>query len=216
MKPLKNAITSMVITALALAAAAVYFLPEAGVIGLRKSLSALPLDIGGWAGRQKAASDFLVATLGADDVLLREYQGPGGGSAELYASYFTYTKEKKTPHAPQLCWVGSGWALRDLGEETLPLDCAGCPSAKVRTVLAEKAGNVVVLVYTYKINERYVTDLLTFRVINLIDTILRRRNSAFTAQLSARVTGDSLEKTAAEMKTLMAKILSTAEKDLLP
>jgi EpsI family protein len=194
----------------------VYFAPNVTVVQLVRPLRDLPFEIGGWSGRDKTASDYLAGTLGADDILLREYDGAGADKAELYMSYFTFTQNKKAPHAPQLCWVGSGWALKDLGEEALRLDCEKCPVAVFRKVLAEKGGEQILLLYMYKINSRYTTDLLKFRLINAFDSIVRRKNSAFTLQLSSRTDGRDLAASEAGLKELLAKILTAAEKELLP
>lgn len=194
----------------------VYFAPNVTPVQLTRPLRDLPFDMGGWAGRNKTASDYLAGTLGADDILLREYDGIRSEKAELYMSYFAFTQNKKSPHAPQLCWVGSGWALKDLGEEALSLDCEKCPVAVFRKVLAEKGGAQILLFYTYKINNRYVTDLLKFRLISAFDSITRRKNSAFTLQLSSRIDGHDLTLKEAQLKELLLKILTSAEKELLP
>jgi len=216
MKLTKNAAIYITWFILAFAAICVYFAPRVTPVLLKKHLGYFPFEIGGWKGVEKPASDYMAAALGADYILVREYYGASGEKLEVYMSYFAYTKEKKTPHAPQLCWVGSGWALKDLGEETLALESEKCPSAAVRKILAEKDGERILLIYTYKINERYETDLLNFRIWNVLDSIFKRKNSAFTIQVSSQVGGQDFDKKEARMKDFLSKVLSAAENDFLP
>jgi EpsI family protein len=194
----------------------VHFAPSITPVQMARPFRDFPFEIGGWSGRDRTASDYLAGTLGSDDLLLREYERAGADKVELYMSYFTFTKNKKAPHAPQLCWVGSGWTLKDLGEETVELDCENYPTAVFRKILAERDGERVLLLYLYKINNKYVADLMKFRVIAVFDSVLLRKNSAFTLQLSSQVKGQDLEAKEARMKDLLTKILTIAQKEFLP
>ncbi|MCM8790682.1 MAG: EpsI family protein [Candidatus Omnitrophica bacterium] len=216
MRVSKDAIAYLMWILLAAATVWVYFAPGITPIPPKKPLGYLPFTIDEWNGVEKPASDYMVAALGADSILLREYRSPSGANVELYMSYFAYTKEKKTPHAPQLCWVGSGWALKDLGEERLALDSEKCSQAVVKKILAQKGDQRILLIYTYKINERYVTDLLSFRVLNVLDSIFKRKSSAFTAQVSSNITGGDFVSQQTFLKRFMSKVLSAAENTLLP
>jgi exosortase/archaeosortase family protein len=90
------------------------FSAECHTYAAKKSFLYFPFEIDGWKDKEKANSDYLISALGADDILVREYENKDEEKLELYFSYFIFTKKGKTPHAPQLCWVGSGWAFKDL------------------------------------------------------------------------------------------------------
>lgn len=195
----------------------IHFLQGVTPVALKKQFIYFPFEIGQWTDKEKAGSDYLTGALGADDILTREYENKQGEKFELYFAYFEYTKEGKTPHAPQLCWVGSGWNFKSLGDENLTLDCKGCPQVVIKKILATKNKNKILLLYCYKINGKYASDLLKFRVLNVLDSIIKRRNSAFTLQLSAPLSeGEGLEMKEKEMKDFLVKVFSILEADFLP
>jgi len=202
-----------------LLASALFFLhfsPKAANIPLKKSFLYFPFQIGEWTDKEKPRSDYLVTVLGADDILIREYKNAQGDALELYFSYFNYTKDKKTPHAPQLCWVGAGWELKNLGDQRLSIPCDKCPSVNIKKVLAQKDGQTVLMFYCYKINEKYVADLFTFRAMSAFGSIIRGRNNAFTLQLSSPVNPRDFAQVESRMKDFLVKAFSILETDYLP
>lgn len=205
---------------LAVTALYIHFAPGIVPVPLNLSLAALPYQIDGWSGREKANPDYVTGAitdrLGSDDILMREYANSSGDKLDLYISYFNYTMKDKTPHPPQLCWVGGGWALNDRGEETLIIDGAKHPNIRIKKVLTEKDGYKVLLMYTYRINNRYMPDLFKFRAISVIDSILKRRNSAFTLQLSSSLGSDDPDKKEQQMRDFLSKVFARVESDFLP
>ena len=216
MKSVKNVIIYAAWAILAGGILCVNLAHEAVPVPLNKQLAYFPFKIDGWTGVDRKSSEYLASAVSADDIMLRGYANAGGDSLELYAAYFNYTKDKKTPHAPQLCWVGSGWTLKDLGEETLALDSKKCPSALIKKVLAQKSGEKILLYYTYRINRRYAADLMKFRIMNVLDTVIKGKNSAFTLQLSAPVGDEGRSDKESRMKEFLSKALSVAENEFLP
>ena len=205
--------TVVSLSLLALLAGVIYinFVHGTAPVPLRKKFLFFPFEINDWKDKEKAGSDYLAGTLGADDMLVREYENKDGQKLELYFSYFEYTKEKKTPHAPQLCWVGSGWAFKDLGQERISSGCAGCPQAMIGKVLAEKDGNKILLIYCYRTNRSYTSDLLKFKMVSAIDAFFRRRNNAFTMQLSVPLGEGDLGEKEALMKEFLSRVFYVLE-----
>jgi len=205
---------------LSLTALYMHFAPEVTPMPLKAPFAQLPYSIDGWIGRESETRDSftaaIVSNLGADDLLMRRYENAGGDKLELYLSYFNYTKAHKGPHAPQLCWVGGGWALKNLGEEDLDVSGIRYPAIKIRKILGEKLGNRVLLLYTYKINDKYAGDLMRFRIITVLDSIFRRKNYAFTLQLYSRLGGEDAHKKEGAMNDFLVKVFGLLEKDFLP
>ena len=217
MKPDKNVFIIGISWAL-LAATAFYLHFASNVTGipLKKLFLYFPFRIGDWTDREKSNSDYLITALGADQILLREYKNPQGDTLELYFSYFDYTKDKKTPHAPQLCWVGAGWELKNLGDELLDIPCDKCPTVPVRKILAQKDNQTILMFYCYKMNEKYVTDLFNFKALAALDSIFKHRNNAFTMQLSSPVSPADFALKEKLMKDFLVKVFTALETDYLP
>ena len=216
MKLSKN--TIVFISWIVLLAAIIYlnFLHGVVPVPLKKPFLYFPYEIGQWKDKEKPSSNYLITALGADDITVREYENKDGEKLELYFSYFEYTQEKKAPHAPQLCWVGSGWEFKSLGEEKLTLNCLKCPQVSIRKILAQKEDYKILLFYCYRANKEYVSDFSKFRSIIVRDSMLKRRNSAFTLQLSSDVNGEGLEKKEELMKDFLLQVFPILETEFLP
>lgn len=169
-----------------------------------------------WIGKGKYNSSYLAGAIGADEYFLRNYHDDQGNNVELYFAYFENIGAKKGPHAPQLCWVGSGWSFKDLGDDIIVLRSEKVPYATVKKILAEREGKRILLFYCYKLNEKYFTDFGTYRIYAVLDTIFQRKNSAFTLQLTSDVGEGDYSKKEAIMKDFLAKILTILESDFLP
>jgi hypothetical protein len=103
-----------------------------------------------------------------------------------------------------------------LGEEIVQPDCSGCPAARIRKIHAEKKDASVLLFYCYRANREYAADFGKFRGIIVRDSIFKRRNSAFTLQLSAPVDKDLVQAKSQVMREFLSKVFSILEKDFLP
>jgi EpsI family protein len=213
----------MIITWIIMAAAVVYFnfIPPVDPVPVRRSFIYFPFRIGEWKGKEKVISDYLVTTLGADDILMREYENEKGDSLELYFAYFDYIVfyeygQDKGPHPPQTCWVGAGWSFKDLGEEEIELGSKKRPHALIKKLLARQEDKKIMMFYLYKLNERYVVDWLKFRGYAVKDSIFKRKNCSFTLQLSSVVGEEGVEYKVKEMKAFLAKVLTILERDYLP
>ena len=200
----------------AVAVVYVHFAQNVTSVPLKKPFLYFPFEIEGWKDREKSNSDYLISALGADDVLVREYENKEGEKLELYFSYFNFTNKGKAPHAPQLCWVGSGWAFKDLGVEVIQPACAGCPAVAIKKILAEKKDASVILFYCYRANREYVADFTRFRGLIVRDSLVKRKNSAFTLQLSSPADKYSVQAKAQVMRDFLTQVFSILEKDFLP
>ena len=105
---------------LARAAVVLALLLSAGVYGSsagsaetivpRKSLTELPLALGEWRGREASPfADDVLAQLGVDDYINRQYQQPGSAPIGIYVGYYESQRQGDTIHSPQNCLPGSGW-----------------------------------------------------------------------------------------------------------
>jgi len=212
----KKTVTFITIAVLLAGTVYINFVHGTVPVRMEKAFLFFPFEINGWKDKEKLNSDYMAAALGADDMLLREYEDSSGQKFELYFSYFEYTKEKKTPHAPQLCWVGSGWVFNDLGQERMPISgCPGCPVPLVKKILAQKDGQSVLLFYCYRTNRAYTADLLEFKMISARDAFFRRRNNAFAMQLSVPLDGGEPALKEAQALEFLKRVFYVLESDFL-
>jgi len=206
---------------MAFAAIYINIMPPVEPVPLRKTFLYFPFQIGDWKAKEKPASSYLITTLGADDILMRDYRNKEGDTCELYFSYFEYTviheyAQSKNPHPPQLCWVGAGWSFTDLGDEEVKLFSKKQPKALIKKLLAKRGDERVLMFYAHKLNEKYIVNWYNFRLQSMIDSVFKRRNSAFTLQLSTDVSGGDVSYKERKMQSFLVKILSILEKDYLP
>jgi len=190
-------------------------------VPLKKSFIYFPFQINGWKAKEKIFSDYLVTSLGFDDILIREYQNKEGDILELYFAYFENTGvlkggEEKGPHTPKMCWVGAGWTLVDLGKEKIELNSKQKKYALVRKVLARRGDEETLLLYLYKANEKYALNWIDFQRYKAIDSIIKGKNSAFTLQLSSDIGGEGIEYKEKQMKVFLREVLTILENSYLP
>jgi EpsI family protein len=185
-------------------------------IPLRKTFQDFPYRVGeDWIGKGQQYSNFLAGVLGADAYFLRNYHDDKGNRVELFFAYFEYTGSMRSPHAPQLCWLGSGWAFKDLGVDTLALKSKRMPYVTVKEMLVERGGTKLLMFYCYKLNNNYFTDFGTYRINSLLDTLLKRKNCAFSLQLTSEV-GEDYSRIEGLMKDFLSNTLTMLEDDFLP
>jgi len=180
-------------------------------IPLARALAELPQSIGDWTMVGELDPEKLATALRADDIFVRRYRNSRGQTAELYAGYFGHVEAKKAPHAPQLCWVGSGWSFKSLGETQLVLDSMKTPFARVRQMIATKGDNRVMLFYCYKLNDDYFSDLTAFRIAAAFDTIFKRRNAAFTLQVTSPMPEGAPPEAEENLRRFVTQVLSILE-----
>jgi EpsI family protein len=76
----------------------------------RQPLVELPAALGQWHGREAAPlSDDVLAQLGVDDYINRQYTGASGIPISVYVGYYASQRQGDTIHSPQNCLPGAGW-----------------------------------------------------------------------------------------------------------
>lgn len=215
MKLPKPVILVMVWVLLGAAAWYVNFPPQVVPVPLVRSFSQFPFVIDGWKGAEKKVSELPKLGKGIDDGFVRDYVSASGDPVELSFAYFTRTQEGKTPIPPQSSWVPDGWAFKDLGEARVAFKDGAGSGAVIKKILADKYGHKVILFYAYRINGKYTADFTMFKAWTAIDSLLKRKNSAFMVQLVSLPGAQGLEKKEAEMTSFLAQALSVAEADFL-
>src|SRR6188768_1287619 len=82
----------------------------------REPLAALPLTIGSWQGHEAPPlADDVLAQLGVDDYVNREYFMAGSAPVGVYIGYYASQRQGDTIHSPQNCLPGAGWRPVETG-----------------------------------------------------------------------------------------------------
>ena len=122
----------------------------------RDSLSALPYEMGKWRGQDaKALADDIVAVLGVDDYVHRNYVSESGAPINLYAGYYHSQRQGDTIHSPQNCLPGAGWRPVSYTTITLPI---GDRQVPVNQYVIQKGLAQQVVLYWYQGRGRVVAN----------------------------------------------------------
>jgi EpsI family protein len=142
----------------------VVFLVASGVIARaqrteripeRQQLSALPMTFNGWQGRvDPPMSEKELKILGADDVLLRTYSGPGK-IAGLYIGFWESQKRGDAAHSPLNCLPGAGWQPLSTRHLQVAVDGSKNP-IEVNRVVIQKGLDRQLVLYWYQSHGRVV------------------------------------------------------------
>ena len=72
------------------------------------------------------------------------------------------------------------------------------------------------LYYCYKLNDEYFSDLGLFRMAAAFDTIFKRRNRAFTLQLTSPYPEGTSQKADDNLRQFVSQVLTILEEKYLP
>ena len=122
----------------------------------RPSLAELPPQLESWHGREAAPlSDDVLAQLGVDDYVNRQYVDASGLPISVYVGYYASQRQGDTIHSPQNCLPGAGWQpvysdRADIGD--------GGASAPVNRFVIQKGLNRQAVFYWYQGRGRIVAN----------------------------------------------------------
>jgi EpsI family protein len=157
----------------------------------RESLSTLPLEIGDWRGQEAAPlADDVLAQLGVDDYVSRDYVRSGLSPVGIYIGYYASQRQGDTIHSPQNCLPGAGWRPVETGVGNLQADGR---TVTVNEFVIQKGLDRQVVFYWYQGRGRVVAN--------------EYANKAFLMLDAAR-----LHRTNGGLVRLIAPIVSTADK----
>jgi EpsI family protein len=163
----------------------------------RELLSALPLTVGEWSGHDAPPlADDVLAQLGVDDYVNREYVNTAGIPVGLYIGYYASQRQGDTIHSPQNCLPGAGWQPVETGVADLRL---GGRSVRVNQFLIEKGLDRQVVFYWYQGRGRVVANEYRNKALLMFDAARLHRTNGGLVRLIAPV-----NTTAGEAQTLLS------------
>jgi hypothetical protein len=120
---------------------------------VRHELSELPLAFGQWTGTTTELDPRIFAAVGADEQINRLYKNPAGAIITMHCATWT-SLNPGMPHGPDLCYQSAGWKLAPSYTRVLPER----PNVSVGVQKFERAGQQVVVVYWYQMDDRAFVD----------------------------------------------------------
>jgi len=151
------------------------------------AFASLPYVIGDWRGADAEPLDEESRTiLGADQYLLRTYQGVDGAAAGLYVAYYATQKPGVSIHSPLHCLPGTGWE---------PLDTSGARvetaagSVQVNRLLARKNLDQALVLYWYQLEDRMIASDVMSRIYLAGRGMIGGRSDAALVRIVVPVAG---------------------------
>ena len=128
---------------------------RAEVLPQRSQLSAFPLQVGEWTGRDVAIADATRKILGDGEFLHRIYVSSSGITpVDFFLAYFPSQRTGSTIHSPKNCLPGAGWVPVD--SIHLPLKKPDGQTIVVNRYVIAKVTDRQLVLYWYQSHGRVV------------------------------------------------------------
>jgi EpsI family protein len=154
-------------------------------------LSALPLQIEEWRGRDEGRLDpEIEATLQADSYLMRTYARGAVAPLTLFVAYYGTQRAGHTIHSPLNCLPGTGWEWVERGRQRVPI----APGREIETNrnVARKNGQQDLVYYWYQSRSRTVASDYRNKLLLVQDALtLHRSDGALVRVTMPMLEGDT-------------------------
>jgi len=152
----------------------------------REPLAGLPLQIGEWKGYDAAPfADDLLAQLGVDDYVNREYLRRDASPVGVYVGYYASQRQGDTIHSPQNCLPGAGWRPVDSRITNLPV---GGRSIAVNQFIIQKGLERQVVLYWYQGRGRVIASEYKNKALLMLDSARLHRTNGGLVRMIAPIT----------------------------
>ena len=173
-------------------------LVSAEVAVSREPLSAMPFVIGDWRGHDAPPlADDVLAQLGVDDYVNREYLNGGAIPVGLYVGYYASQRQGDTIHSPQNCLPGAGWRPVETGATDLTVDGR---TVRVNQFVIQKGLDRQLVLYWYQGRGRVVANEYRNKALLMLDAARLHRTNGGLVRLIAPIAT-----TADDSKTALSK-----------
>jgi EpsI family protein len=161
----------------------------------RQPLSTLPLTIGQWQGHEAPPlADDVLAQLGVDDYINREYITASSVPVGVYIGYYASQRQGDTIHSPQNCLPGAGWRPVESGVATLETEGR---AIRVNQFVIQKGLDRQLVYYWYQGRGRVVANEYRNKALLMFDAArLHRTNGGLVRLITPIGTSADTAKTA--------------------
>jgi EpsI family protein len=120
-----------------------------------KDFAQLPLQLGGWQGKNVDLDPKIFETIGADLIVNRSYRDTAQHVISAHLAVFT-DPDTGVYHSPMNCYRSDGWQKGS--EDVLQLRLGDQPGIEGNLTTWEKGGRAVVVLYWYQVGEHVLFD----------------------------------------------------------
>lgn len=177
-------ITVTILIIVAITGLSSYMLPATDS-ALKVKVADFPKTIGGWVSTEIPLSERDYEILETRNLFLRDYKNGKGDSVILYIIYSE--DNRKVSHPPEICYMGSGLTI--VNKSAIKLT----ESIKAVKMLAEKADNRQLVIYTLKVGNLYTDSYLRQQLKIVIGRMLGKRIPSALIRLSAHIKNNDEE-----------------------
>jgi EpsI family protein len=151
----------------------------------RQPLSTLPLTMGQWQGHEAPPlADDVLAQLGVDDYINREYVAGSAAPVGVYIGYYESQRQGDTVHSPQNCLPGAGWQPIESGLATLEADAR---TVQVNQYVIQKGLDRQLVFYWYQGRGRIVANEYRNKALLMFDAARLHRTNGGLVRLIAPI-----------------------------
>jgi EpsI family protein len=151
----------------------------------RPPLSTLPLTVGEWRGHDAPPlADDVLAQLGVDDYINREYVNRGSMPIGVYIGYYGSQRQGDTIHSPQNCLPGAGWRPVETGVADLQF---GNRTVRVNQYLIQKGLDRQIVLYWYQGRGRVIANEYKNKAFLMLDAARLHRTNGGLVRLIAPI-----------------------------
>ena len=178
---------------LTLTAVAIFTIGRRGVpVVVKTNLENIPMQIGGYQGREDFFPQSVYDELQADLHVYRQYEAPDGRALSLYIGYYGTAKGGRTGHNPFACLPGAGWGI--VGRGTVKAYPSYAPDGvELNYVVAAKDGVKTVMLHWYQTGgDKVLATGLQQNIDRFVGRVLYNRNDGAFVQVNAIVTRDDI------------------------
>jgi EpsI family protein len=177
----------------------------------RVPLASLPLALGDWHGREAAPlADDVLAQLGVDDYVNRQYARAGAPPIGIYVGYYASQRQGDTIHSPQNCLPGAGWIPTETTVTQLP---AGDRLVPVNQFVIQKALDRQVVLYWYHGRGRVTANEYANKAFLMLDAAHLHRTNGGLVRLITPVSS-SVEAAKSEVAAFARLLLTQLDRHL--
>jgi len=172
-----NRTRALVAAALIVAAGALTQAARRTAMQPQAHVTALPLRIGEWTGRDAGPLDEESEHALAPDAYLNRTYSTSSASPDVgvYVAYYAQQRPGVSIHSPLHCLPGTGWEPLEIGTTEIAGPDGATP---FRRMLVRKNRDRALVLYTYAIHGRLVASELTSKLWLVADSLRLHRSDA--------------------------------------
>ncbi len=165
------------------------------IVPQRVALTAFPLVIDQWSGREGRLEQNVLDTLKTSDYLVASYRTPDDPRpVELYVAYYDSQRKEATVHSPRACLPGGGWLITDFSEREIPGMLPDGSALPLNRTLIEQGGQRALVYYWFEQRGRHLTSEWQVKWYIFQDALtMNRTDGALVRLMMPLQEGDTVE-----------------------